>query len=76
MRKIMTSYWAKPIPLRNFDWTAWYDGDEGPDPYPIGYGSTEAEAIAELKLECPDEDEDGLDTGSNAPISAAQQVAR
>lgn len=73
-RKIMTSYWAKPIPDRRFDWSAWYDGEEEFGPY--GYGRTEDEAIRELKLECPDEDEDGLDTSSNTPISAAQLGAR
>ncbi len=45
---IVTSYWAKPIPMRQFDWSAWFEGteDEG---MPLGYGRTEAEAIADLK---------------------------
>lgn len=46
--KIVTDYWAKPIPDRRFDWTAvdddTYDGDG-----PVGAGATEAEAIADLK---------------------------
>lgn len=78
-RKIETSCWAKPIPDRSFDWEAVYeDYDYAPDgpSHPIGYGRTEAEAIADLKMQCPDEDNDGLDTGSNATISAAQQAAR
>ena len=34
--KIITNYWAKTIPDRQFDWSAWRDGDEpraapGPD---------------------------------------------
>lgn len=46
-RKIVTEYWPKPIPLRQFDWSAVFDDyDEGA---PIGYGYTEAEAIADLK---------------------------
>ena len=46
-RKILTEYWAKPIPMRQYDWAAWYDGKEESGPY--GYGRTEAEAIADLK---------------------------
>lgn len=46
---IRTNYWAKPIPDRRFDWSAidyaTYDGLDGP----IGFGATEAEAIADLK---------------------------
>jgi hypothetical protein len=35
-----------PIPLRNFDWQAWYEGqEEGPS----GYGATEPEAIEDLR---------------------------
>ena len=45
-RKIVTDYWAKPIPLRQFDWSAvTEDYDVGS---PVGYGRTEAEAIADL----------------------------
>lgn len=78
-RKINTSCWAKPIPYRQFDWEAVYDDyDYAPDgkPHPIGYGRTEAEAIADLIQQCPDEVEDGLDTGSNAAIGTAQLSAR
>ncbi len=49
-RKIITYFWTKPIPTRRFDWAAWFDGDE-PDDYGqmlTGYGTTEAEAIADL----------------------------
>ncbi len=49
-RKIITYCWAKPIPIRRFDWAAWFDGTE-PDDYGqmlTGYGTTEAEAIADL----------------------------
>jgi hypothetical protein len=48
--KIVTSYWAKPIPVRQFDWTATYDGDEPNDAgqMAVGHGATEAEAITDL----------------------------
>ena len=41
--KITTYYDPTPIPLRCFDWRAYYD-PEGP----IGYGRTELEALADL----------------------------
>ena len=52
--KIVTEYYTPPIPLRTMDWSAWdedtYDGadDAGPRARLIGYGATEAEAIADL----------------------------
>ena len=47
--KIVTHYWAKPIPIRQFDWEAVTDNyDLGS---PIGYGRTEAEAINDLILQ-------------------------
>lgn len=50
MIQIRTTYWAKPIPPRQFDWEAWRDGDEPDDNgrMPYGYGRTEAEAIDDL----------------------------
>jgi hypothetical protein len=50
--KIITNYWAKPIPDRQFDWSAWCDGDEPNDngQMMVGYGRTEAEAIADLRI--------------------------
>jgi hypothetical protein len=45
--RIVTNYWPKPIPVRQFDWSATTeDYDLGS---PIGYGRTEAEAINDLK---------------------------
>lgn len=41
------TYWAKPIPLRQFDWEATEDDYEGGDP--IGFGATCEEAIADLQ---------------------------
>lgn len=45
---IKTRYWAKPIPLRQFDWEAWEDG--GTERM-TGFGRTEAEAINDLMLQ-------------------------
>jgi hypothetical protein len=50
--KIVTNFWMKPIPLRQFDWSAvdddTYEGGEDSN-CPIGYGATEQEAIQDLK---------------------------
>jgi hypothetical protein len=48
--KIITSYWAKPIPDRQFDWSAHYEGDEPNDDgqMMVGYGKTKEEAIIDL----------------------------
>ena len=43
---IRTEYWPKPIPPRQFDWSAVTDSYE--PGCPIGYGLTEQEAIADL----------------------------
>ena len=46
MKDIKTEFFPKPIPFRLFDWEATRaDYDEGDL---IGYGQTEAEAIAHL----------------------------
>jgi len=41
-----------PIPIRDFDWVAFYEGDE--ETGPRGYGRTEAQAVADLKEICRD----------------------
>lgn len=50
--KILTSYWAKPIPVRNRDWSATYDDYDGAEDSSnrgeIGLGATEQEAIDDL----------------------------
>ena len=47
MKTIITSHEKPPIPIRKYDWSAiWSDYDEGD---PIGYGSTEEEAMEDLK---------------------------
>ena len=43
---IITDYDPKPIPDRHWDWCAARDDDD--DGYHVGYGATEAEAIADL----------------------------
>jgi len=47
-RKIafQSNYGPKPIPVRRFDYCAQREGDDGEDL--CGWGSTEAEAIADL----------------------------
>lgn len=45
---IKTEHVYPPIPIRSFDWCAWFDGmDEETRGH--GWGKTEAEAIADLK---------------------------
>lgn len=48
--KIKTSYDPKPIPSRTYDWIA-VDDDTYEEGNPIGFGATEAEAIADLHNE-------------------------
>jgi hypothetical protein len=51
--KIITQYERKPGPSKSFDWSAVTENYDGaPDANsPIGYGATEDEAIADLKME-------------------------
>jgi len=55
--RIRTDYWLKPGHIRDFDWSAvddaTYDGAEDSH-CPIGYGRTEAEAIADLMQQIED----------------------
>ena len=44
--KIITNYWPKPIPDRQFDWSAMEDGG---DERFCGWGPTEDEARADLR---------------------------
>lgn len=53
-RKIVATFWAKPIPIRQFDWEAARDGHEPPEP--VGYGKTREEAIADLLEQEEDRD--------------------
>lgn len=52
-KQIITNEICPPIPIRNFDWAAWYDGEEELGHY--GYGKTEQEAITDLKESYPDD---------------------
>lgn len=45
-RPIVTSHVYPPIPIRDFDWCAYFDGEEERGHY--GYGRTEAEAKQDL----------------------------
>jgi hypothetical protein len=45
MEEIRTENVCPPIPLRNFDWAAWIDGDEE---LGTGRGATKQEAINDL----------------------------
>lgn len=52
--KIITEYWPKPIPFRGADWIATtddYDGAPDAGRQFMGFGRTEAEAIAQLTEE-------------------------
>jgi hypothetical protein len=55
-QKILTRYWAKPIPTRHYDWEAYEENhDLG---RPIGHGPTEADAIADLKEQLAEKEAD------------------
>ena len=47
MRKIITHHEFPPIPDRQFDWCAYWDGEE--ETQHCGWGRTEAEAVADLR---------------------------
>ena len=59
MRNIVTSYVHPPIPVRNMDWCAFYDGEEEAGGY--GWGRTEAEAVADFIENCADDHDARLD---------------
>jgi hypothetical protein len=56
-RRVVTHNIWPPIPLRQFDWCAHYDGDEPDDDGNMncGYGKTEQEAIDDLLTEYPED---------------------
>lgn len=47
MKQIKTYFNNPPIPIRTFDWMAWFDGEEEEGYH--GYGTTEQDAINDLK---------------------------
>lgn len=52
-RRIVTIYAPPPVPWRSFDWSA-HDDRLGEDTSPIGYGATEAEALADFHSKTED----------------------
>lgn len=72
--KIRTSFDNPPIPDRSFDWSAvTEDYDMG---HPIGHGSTEAEAIADLESQiCDDEPPAQLPDPPRSPCSSCHTPA-
>lgn len=48
--KVNIAFVYPPIPLRQFDWCAYFDNDEPDDDghMLVGYGKTEAEALVDL----------------------------
>lgn len=58
MRKIVTSYVNPPIPYRQNDWCAHYDGEEEAGNY--GWGSTEEEAIRDFIYNCKEDHDERL----------------
>ena len=61
---IKVAYVNPPIPVRNFDWQAYIDGQE--EDGPVGYGNTRQEAIDDLMFSL---EELGYDTNGNRSIS-------
>ena len=66
MRKIVTYHAYPPIPVRTFDWLAYYDGDEEAGQY--GHGPTEEAAIADFIENCQED----CDLRLDGPAKAAQ----
>ena len=52
--KIVTTFVYPPIPLRNCDWAAHYDGEED-EQMAIGFGTTEQDAVRDLTENFPRE---------------------
>lgn len=55
-RKIVTTHIFPPIPDRQFDWCAHFDGEEERGNY--GYGRTEAAAIRDFIENCIEDESD------------------
>jgi hypothetical protein len=60
--KIVTRHDPKPIPTNRFDWSAIDDNTYDGPGCPVGYGATEAEAIADLldQIDATDTGHDGM----------------
>lgn len=57
-RKIVTSYVYPPIPVREMDWCAFYDGEEEAGFY--GWGRTEADAVTDFIENCQEHHDERL----------------
>ena len=57
-RKIVTKHVFPPIPIRSFDWCAYYEGEEESGDY--GWGATEAAAIADFEVWFQEEHDERL----------------
>lgn len=68
--QILTNFSQKPIPTSAFDWTARFDGYEPGQP--LGYGSTEQEAINDL---LDNADVDRLALAAPALLAALRRCA-
>ena len=55
---IRTTYDPKPIPIRQFDWTASDDDTYDGPGCPVGYGGTEGEAVEDLLNQIDEEESD------------------
>lgn len=53
--RIVTHHDPKPVPSRKWDWTAVDDRTYDGEGCPVGYGATEAEAIADLQEQLEDD---------------------
>lgn len=65
MGRLVTSWQCPPVPWRNFDWAAYDDDYEPADVNGegggiVGWGRTEAEAIADYRNQLADETEGAL----------------
>lgn len=58
MRKIVTRNVFPPIPVRSFDWCAYYEGEDEAGNY--GWGCTEADAIEDFNENCREDHDERL----------------
>ena len=73
MRKIITHHEFPPIPMRQFDWVAYRDGDDEHG-HRHGWGPTKQAAIDDL-LRLEDEENEWLEDRA-AQVALATQEAR
>jgi len=55
---IRTVHICPPIPIRDFDWCAYDEDTFDGEGRPVGYGSTEEEAIADLRQKIEEANDD------------------